>query len=1548
MTVRWKPLLILSGLFFVVAVIGVIAMVWALVPRSTQGVLKQARTATAEGRYENAEIYYKQALQIDPRSAAIHEEFADLYREWSRGAPAEKREALLTERIAHLRSAVKYDKSGRGPRIQLLEIALGQDTAADSVYWAREVLKVDAEYANAHYALAFEELETPSPTIPEVRRHLKVLKERNAPPIRQALIEASLAQATGDDRARDEVFSRARSIVLPQGADTVDQLARVRLEAIEIQTEIAPQKLADEVKSLLGHVRELVAAPDLTAGRVTRLSQLLERTQRALVLRLSPAAKTGGANLTDPLASAIEVELAEMFQKVLSGNQKPELQVYMTYADHLRFRQQRDRCIQVVEEALRLPAAALPASIIPVMGMHAVAAEMALSRQDDPERYRKAEPHVAALLGSSEPRFQGLGHLFRGAIELEQSGLVHAVSREGEKTAPAQAPQPKLRKTGLNHLKQAAAQLPSVAEAQARYGVALVLNQEQNLGRQYLQSALRQGNLEPQYQFWAAWTILQAGYPEEAEPILDSLFRQLAQGRIPAELEGTLHQISGELYQVRRAPGDLERAAQEFAKAASVGRGGDPVVALRQAQIEVQLGHHDLALARIDKLRKEGRGGPGAENLAVLIYEEQGKKEEARRLLRDARARFPKAAELAGLEAAMMTRDGQPAVADRILQKFLADDPDNVSLSLMRAQNLADSLKKPKEASDLLLALSERSDNSAPLVQLAQIEMEQNDLESAAATIAKIRTRWTEAATGDILEGQLALKRGSIVSAREHFSEALRKDPDNKIVQFWKAQLDSRAGSVSEATRVLEDLVKNRPSKEVDAGVTLLSAAQSALANIELQTGKLDDAIRRFEELRRSSQSGTLSRTDRWQLITAYVAKDQWPLAKRELAAILNDTKNPPTADDRVRGANFYRQHKEDAVALGQLDYVLKVNPTHAAGVVTRSYIHMSAKEYDQAGGMLRKAISLVEKKQEKPPAVFYLMLAAVLNEAPPAATAAARAKAALEEGLLAQPQSIELVNAEYLLLSSSGDAQGGLAAIEAHAKNDSKGIFRRLLVDVLREQRQYERAEQELRRLTREAPDDVNLSAALVQVVSLEAAEAAALGKTDRQRALDDQALSMIRDYRKRYPQSLAFLQAECDLAARGGDVNRAVAITEEIDKVSPSSPLGPILRARLFSRQDKTAEVVKAYGEALERNPNQPDIRILLGQELIKMRDGEGALKQARIVLETKKERLDAILLEARALAATGSTDDQKEAAREAAAARLEAAITAEPRYREAYYALAEIEQARGRRSAAVSVLKRGLKANPDDSMAVAKLIQTLAGPGPGGQPAGPEDIEQAQAVAAEIAPRDKDGSLVLAAGVGFHKSGQLERALPLSEQAATKLDNAVAHLNLGDLLLSMAESQPDQERARPLFERAVGEYDRVLKIQPTQIEAVNNKAWVLHSYLRRSPEALELAQGLMRRVSPAALPGEFYDTLGAIQESLGRTTEAEQSYQSGLAKTPDHPVLNYHFGKMLAADRKRADRARTYLAKALAGRELLGPVMARDAEGLVKQLSRSISGN
>ena len=254
---------------------------------------------------------------------------------------------------------------------------------------------------------------------------------------------------------------------------------------------------------------------------------------------------------------------------------------------------------------------------------------------------------------------------------------------------------------------------------------------------------------------------------------------------------------------------------------------------------------------------------------------------------------------------------------------------------------------------------------------------------------------------------------------------------------------------------------------------------------------------------------------------------------------------------------------------------------------------------------------------------------------------------------------------------------------------------------------------------------------------------------------------------------------------------------------------------------------------------------------------------------------------------------------------------------------------------------MLKEDLKANPKDAPAASLLIETLAsGAKPGVQPAAAQ-LAEAKRVAAELTAGDTQGSLTMAVAVGFHKAQQFQTALPYAEAAASKLNTPPAHIALGDLLLSIAESQPDSAEAKTAFEKAVEQYDLVLRVHPDSIEAVNNKAWILHSYLNRSREALDLVVGLQKRVSPAVLPCEFYDTLGAIQESIGQRTSAEQAYLDGLKKSPEHPMLNFHFGKMIAADRTRAQKGIPYLKKAVERGERTNPQMAREAIKLVQSL-------
>src|SRR5207247_11405642 len=97
---------------------------------------------------------------------------------------------------------------------------------------------------------------------------------------------------------------------------------------------------------------------------------------------------------------------------------------------------------------------------------------------------------------------------------------------------------------------------------------------------------------------------------------------------------------------------------------------------------------------------------------------------------------------------------------------------------------------------------------------------------------------------------------------------------------------------------------------------------------------------------------------------------------------------------------------------------VLKERPGHPQAVATRALMLAEDKKPGEATTVLRRAIAA-----EKQPPATYLMLAATENLAPPEAMAAERTLAAIDQGLEAYPDSVELVRAKYLALKLKNDA---------------------------------------------------------------------------------------------------------------------------------------------------------------------------------------------------------------------------------------------------------------------------------------------------------------------------------------------------------------------------------------------------------------------------------------------------------------------------------------------------------------------------------------------
>ena len=285
MTVRWKPLVIVSGVFLVVGLIGVVAITLTMVPALAAGHPEAGpRRSRGWALRERRDLFQASASaraqeRGDPRG--IRRLFI------ATGPSSAGRQDGCPRRraIDHLISAIKFDKAARGPRRELLREAMNEDLAEDAVFWAKDVLNVDAQNPDAHFVLAMNALVLRTPDVPEARRHLEILEKKKVAPIRLYLVRAKLAETTGDRAARQGVLAQARTVTLGPDSDPVDRLAGARIASLAVQDEADPIRLEAQVRAMLEQVKAISLADGLAPARVSRLRLLLEQTQKPLTQR---------------------------------------------------------------------------------------------------------------------------------------------------------------------------------------------------------------------------------------------------------------------------------------------------------------------------------------------------------------------------------------------------------------------------------------------------------------------------------------------------------------------------------------------------------------------------------------------------------------------------------------------------------------------------------------------------------------------------------------------------------------------------------------------------------------------------------------------------------------------------------------------------------------------------------------------------------------------------------------------------------------------------------------------------------------------------------------------------------------------------------------------------------------------------------------------------------------------------------------------------------------------------------------------------------------
>lgn len=1526
MNVRWKPLLILSGLFLCTALAGV--GVWVLGFGAGSGqepevILEQARSERKAGQFDRALIQYRRAIQASGgASAPIQEEIAAMYAEQIKDAPAEVRDELQINRYRALAEAARLDRGKAEPRRILMLESLAQGEEDDALRWAEELIVIEPTNADANYLVARKFLDRKAQDLNKVRRHLDALAKLEPGSPRVDLVTAELNQESAQPEKNASIDAKYRTGTVDQKLDRNQKVAWARLRIRTI--EFLDSKNLDSTS-----VNDLVTALEpLLVDRETSINHRVEWTKKLQRIADSLAAAPATKQVQDRVNQLVETSLKQAIEK-----NKTDLRLQLALAQHMMASARYDACVSMVNTALESPEAKLPALQPYVFALRDLAVKSLLADSRNKDRFTLAQPHIQAFLADKKENVKGLGHLFQGAIDLELSGIggdttqiepvVPAMNEE--KTEKAEAPKTALdyRKSSLKHLKAAASALPDLSTAQALYGISLILNREPELGRQALQRAWKVGTPEIRYQVWTAWSQIMAGYPEDAMPIVVNLMDKISTDPNVAVFTPTLYLLMGEIYQARNTPESLQMAYEQYAKALTISKDASNAVHLRVAQLEMILNQSDRADARLKALSGNKDTAAAAKQLRVMSLIDQGKLAEARQVLDVSRKQNPDSVELVLSEATLLSRENKIEEAVKTLDEFAQRRPEVVEVIQLQAQIMAERQGKMAEARKMVDAHLAKNPNSYLLVQAIQLSIAARDYPAAQAGIVKLRSQWPDASSADVLSAQLSLSQNNLPGALAHFQAALKKDPGNKVAMFWSAQIEARLGAVSSASETFQRLVDEAPSKKIDTGLSLTDASQSALASLEIDAGQSDQAIDRLKKLISQAHTPQLVRESQWQLVSAYSSKRDWTGMTAVLDTLLSAKQT--TADELVRAANYYRAAGQLDKSMVLLDGVLKTDAKNSGAAALKGFILADRKEYPEAAAVVRTAWA-----QENAPVSLALLLAALENGVDPVDTRLQRADAVLVEALKRNPDSVDIVKAIYSLRRATQPKEKMIAWLKETVTDKSVPALRRLKATILSGEGSFDEADGIYADLILQNGQDFSLIVARLQAIRAEIARPVSTPDVERLRGLNSRLDSLIATYRGRFPTNPEMFAIEAEIAADRGQADRAIEISRKIDEMNPTSPFGPLVRLRVLQPTRQWPEIIRNLEEAIKRDPRRRDLKLQLAGIYATQNRDKDALELVELLLNDEPDLVDAALLKAR-LQMKMAAPNQRTQQADSTLKMLDDLVKLKPEVTDIYEEAASIASFAGKPEIAAEWLKRGLVQKPDDPALASLLIENSIG-----RP----DFNALLEEWSKKAGNDATGRLALAVSVGLQRANRLPEALAMSKLSVSKSDTAGAWMNQGGILLNMADAAPEAQR-KSLLEEALAAYDKVLAKSPNAVEAVNNKAWILHHYLARHNSASEVVETFLKHADAAQIPAEFDDTVGSIRESVAQTREAEKAYAIGLAKAPNHSVLNYHMGRLLSRDPGRKSNAVAYLQKALTGSQKLDDTDLKDVQRILSEL-------
>lgn len=730
-----------------------------------------------------------------------------------------------------------------------------------------------------------------------------------------------------------------------------------------------------------------------------------------------------------------------------------------------------------------------------------------------------------------------------------------------------------------------------------------------------------------------------------------------------------------------------------------------------------------------------------------------------------------------------------------------------------------------------------------------------------------------EKKAGYLAKAQGYIQEGNFPKARVSLRNVLKIDPKDAEAYYLFAEVEEKEKNWKNAFSNYQRVVELLPDHE---------RALLKLAKFYLEARATDKVLEMTEKVLTKTPGHVEAQT-----LNIAVQALKGDRAGALLAAEALGNRNPTDPDAATLLATLYLAQNRPNDVEPVLQRAVEANPGNLQLLDSFASALIRLQKHDRAEAVLKQIIDAEPKNLDR-----RIRLAGFYDE---------RRQYDKAEAILREVIRLDSENEQhYLALAKfqyarKGMPEGEAALVEARKSLPKSSAIRFALGELHQLNKQPEKA----RTVYEEARDEFRgKPAALEAMVKLAALDWMA-GK-------QEEAEKQLAEVLKENPRASDALLLRGKIALQRGNGKDAIQDLRTVLKDQPELAEVHALLGRAYLMTSETGLARESLEQALTLNPRLTDAQMAL----VALDTSSGKLKEARarvdglLKQDPNNLQIMSVLLKlqaaerdwagtertmsrAREAGADSSAADlvegrlrQARGELEQAQASFERALARHPEAPEPLIALVQLDLRRSKSSQAKQRLEQTLARDPKHPYA-AGLLGEIALIG-GDQPAAESRFREAiQRKPDWVQPWLHLATLKLAQKKPDEARETLEsglKAIPKSEEM---------HLLLAKTLSEAGE-----------IDRAVEEYEVLLRLNPRSLVAANNLASMLTDQ-KGDQKSLERALALAKDFDKTAPNAFFLDTLGWVHHKLGNSGQAVHFIQQALAKAPDHPVVNYHLG-------------------------------------------------